>query len=68
MPLAATVFLRKKKHLTGKTYFYIHIPSKISSDSQFIFREGEKLRMAVYPGKGRIVLTRVGKGRKRKYR
>ncbi len=65
MPLTATVHLRKKKHLSGKTYLYIHIPSKISSDSQFIFREGDKLEMTVEPEKGRIVLTRVKKGKYR---
>ncbi|MEM1943082.1 MAG: hypothetical protein QXO30_02950 [Candidatus Caldarchaeum sp.] len=66
MPLVATVFLRKKRHLSGKTYFYIHVPSKISSDSQFVFREGERLKMVVLPGKGRIVLTRVKRSKKDK--
>ncbi|MEM0443983.1 MAG: hypothetical protein QXX49_07725 [Candidatus Caldarchaeum sp.] len=66
MPLVATVFLRKKRHLSGKTYFYIHVPSKISSDSQFVFREGERLKMVVLPRKGRIVLTRVKRSKKEK--
>lgn len=61
MPLEAVVHIRKKKHVTGKTYLYIHIPSKIATDSQFRFREGDKLKMIVEPEKGRITLYRVKK-------
>jgi len=52
--------------VSGKNYFYIHVPSKVSSDSQFLFREGEPLKMYVDPAKKRIILTRVSKGRVRK--
>jgi hypothetical protein len=66
MPLVATVYLRRKRHVSGKNYFYIHVPSKVSSDSQFLFREGEPLKMYVDPAKKRIILTRVSKRRARK--
>ncbi|MEM1945934.1 MAG: hypothetical protein QXH12_06575 [Candidatus Caldarchaeum sp.] len=68
MPLVATVYLRKKKHLSGKTYLYIHIPAKVSSDSQFIFREGDQLKMTVEPAKNRIILTRMKKSGRSKRR
>jgi len=66
MPLVATVYLRRKRHVSGKTYFYIHVPSKVSSDSQFLFREGEPLKMYVDPVKKQIILRRVTKRRVRK--
>ncbi|MCS7110288.1 MAG: hypothetical protein NZ956_02310 [Candidatus Caldarchaeum sp.] len=59
MPLEATVHIRKKRHVSGKTYLYIHIPSKLTTDSQFRFREGDKLKMVVEPEKGRITLYRL---------
>ncbi|MDJ0270305.1 MAG: hypothetical protein NXY59_07160 [Aigarchaeota archaeon] len=59
MPLTAIVYLRKKIHVSGKSYYYIHIPAKIGSDSQFPFKEGDKLKMVVQPGKKRIVMTRL---------
>ncbi|MEM0348719.1 MAG: hypothetical protein QXE96_00655 [Candidatus Caldarchaeum sp.] len=58
MPLEATVYIRKKRHASGKTYLYIHIPSKIASDSMFKFREGDKLKMVVDPRRGRIILLK----------
>jgi len=61
MPLTATVVLRKKKHVSGKTYFYIHIPSKVSSDTQFKFREGEVFKLIVDPSRKRIILNSLGK-------
>ncbi|MEM0440898.1 MAG: hypothetical protein QXF45_02460 [Candidatus Caldarchaeum sp.] len=59
MPLEAMVYIRKKRHVSGKTYLYIHIPSRVASDSQFRFRVGEKLRMVVEPEKGRITLQKM---------
>lgn len=61
MPLEATVYIRKKRHVTGKNYLYIHIPSRITSDSQFRFREGDKFKMVVEPEKGRITLYKLKK-------
>ena len=59
MPLSATVYLRKKVHVSGKSYYYIHIPAKIGSDSQFPFREGDKLQLIVDPRRKKIVLTKA---------
>ncbi len=66
MPLTAIVYLRKKIHVSGKSYYYIHIPAKIGSDSQFPFKEGDKLKMVVEPGKKRIVMTRLAIKRTKK--
>ena len=59
MPLSATVYLRKKVHVSGKSYYYIHIPAKIGSDSQFPFKEGDKLQLTIDPHKKKIILTKI---------
>ncbi|MEM3031607.1 MAG: hypothetical protein QW756_04080 [Nitrososphaerota archaeon] len=59
MPLHATVVLRKKTHVSGKSYFYIHIPSRIGSDSQFTFKEGDAFKMVVDPSKNRLILSKL---------
>ncbi len=61
MPLYATVILRKKTHVSGKSYYYIHIPSRVGSDSQFVFREGDVFKMIVEPAKKRLVLLKLVK-------
>ena len=61
MPLSAQVHLRKKIHISGKSYYYIHIPAKVGSDSQFPFKEGDKLEMIIDPVKKKIVLVKAGK-------
>ncbi|GBC69138.1 hypothetical protein HRbin01_00831 [archaeon HR01] len=65
MPLYARVVLRKKTHVSGRSYYYIHIPSKVGSDSQFIFREGDAFKMVVEPSKKRLVLSKIS-GREKK--
>ena len=66
MPLAAQVHLRKKIHISGKSYYYIHIPAKIGSDSQFPFKEGDKLQMVIDPVKKKIILTKITERKKGK--
>jgi len=68
MPLSAQVYLRKKIHISGKSYYYIHIPAKVGSDSQFPFKEGDKLQMVIDPSKKKIILTKVTDKRKVKVR
>ena len=45
--LQAKSYIRKKIHVSGNEYYYIHIPSKLAHDSQFPFRDGDELRIAV---------------------
>jgi hypothetical protein len=69
MPLYARVVLRKKTHVSGRSYYYIHIPSKVGSDSQFIFREGDTFKMVVEPSKKMLILSKLSvKEKKRKRR
>jgi len=46
----------RRGKITEYRRFLVHIPSKIAKDSQFPFKPGQKLIIAVDP-KGKIVLT-----------
>ena len=65
MPLSAEVHLRKKIHVSGKSYYYIHIPAKVGSDSQFPFKEGDRLEMIIDPAKKKIILVKVDRRKAR---
>ena len=65
MPLSAEVYLRKKIHVSGKSYYYIHIPAKVGSDSQFPFKEGDRLEMIIDPAKKKIILVKVDRRKAR---
>lgn len=66
--LQARGFLRKKTHVSGNEYYYIHIPAKLARDSQFPFKDGDELRIAVDTFRNRMIVEKVGvsrEGRKR---
>jgi len=64
MILKSEAYLRRKVHISGNKYYYIHVPAKISSDSQFPFREGDAFRMLIDTRKRRMTLLKIA-GRKR---
>ena len=63
--LQARSYLRKKVHVSGNEYYYIHIPSKLAHDSQFPFREGDELRIAVDTSKNRIIIEKMDSRKKK---
>ncbi len=66
--LKAKSHLRKKVHVSGNEYYYIHIPSKVAHDSQFPFREGDELMISVDVSSSRIIVQKIGNGSERKSR
>ncbi|MEM1583917.1 MAG: hypothetical protein QXF28_02235 [Nitrososphaerota archaeon] len=64
--LQARSSLRKKIHVSGNEYYYIHIPSKLAHDSQFPFKEGDELRIAVDTSRRRMIIEKVNNRRKQK--
>lgn len=57
--LTARGHLRKKVHVSGNEYFYIHIPSRLMHDSQFPFREGDELIISVDVSSSRIIIEKA---------
>lgn len=57
--LKAKSYLRKKIHVSGNEYFYIHIPARLANDSQFPFREGDELDISVDVNKSRMIIEKV---------
>lgn len=66
--LQARSHLRKKTHVSGNEYYYIHIPAKLAHDSQFPFKEGDELKIAVDIARSRMIIEKVEKKRKGKLR
>ncbi len=66
--LKAKSYLRKKIHVSGNEYFYIHIPARLAHDSQFPFKEGDELNISVDINKSRMIIEKVKRkhGRRRK--
>ncbi|MCF3652572.1 MAG: hypothetical protein L2C94_000100 [Aigarchaeota archaeon] len=60
--LTARGHLRKKVHVSGNEYFYIHIPSKLAHDSQFPFSEGDELIISVDVKSSRIIIEKANDG------
>lgn len=60
--LTARGHLRRKVHVSGNEYFYIHIPSKLAHDSQFPFNEGDELIISVDASSSRIIIERADDG------
>ncbi|MEM1769527.1 MAG: hypothetical protein QXT92_02640 [Nitrososphaerota archaeon] len=64
--MQARSFLRKKIHVSGNEYYYIHIPAKLAHDSQFPFKDGDELRIIVDTSKKRMIIEKTGySGRKK---
>lgn len=57
--LQARSFLRKKIHVSGNEYYYIHIPAKLAHDSQFPFKDGDELRIAVDTFRSRMIVEKI---------
>jgi len=66
--LRAKSHLRKKVHVSGNEYYYIHIPSKIAHDSQFPFSEGDELMISVDVSSLRMIVQKIEDGSGRKSR
>jgi len=68
--LRARSHLRKKTHVSGNEYYYIHIPAKLAHDSQFPFKEGDELAISVDVNNSRMIIEKVSrrsvKGRRRR--
>ena len=68
--LRARSHLRKKIHVSGNEYYYIHIPAKLAHDSQFPFKEGDELAISVDVNNSRMIIEKVSKrsvrGRRRR--
>ena len=68
--LRARSHLRKKTHVSGNEYYYIHIPAKLAHDSQFPFREGDELAISVDVNNSRMIIEKVSRrsarGRRRR--
>ncbi|MCS7125545.1 MAG: hypothetical protein NZ929_01340 [Aigarchaeota archaeon] len=64
--LQARSFLRKKIHVSGNEYYYIHIPAKLAHDSQFPFKDGDELRIAVDTFRSRIIVEKMNNKVKKK--
>ncbi|MEM2187726.1 MAG: hypothetical protein QXG35_00195 [Nitrososphaerota archaeon] len=60
--LTARGHLRKKVHVSGNVYFYIHIPSKLTHDSQFPFSDGDELIISVDAASSRIIIEKANNG------
>ena len=59
--LKAKSHLRKKIHVSGNEYYYIHIPAKLAHDSQFPFKEGDELAISVDVNNSRMIIEKVWK-------
>ncbi len=66
--LRAKSHLRKKVHVSGNEYYYIHIPSKIAHDSQFPFSEGDELMISVDVSSLKMIVQKIEDGSGRKSR
>jgi len=64
--LQAKSYIRKKIHVSGNEYYYIHIPSKLAHDSQFPFRDGDELRIAVDVSRNRMIIEKINGKKKQK--
>ncbi|MCD6260189.1 MAG: hypothetical protein J7J28_00125 [Thaumarchaeota archaeon] len=68
--LRARSHLRKKTHVSGNEYYYIHIPAKLAHDSQFPFKEGDELAISVDVNNSRMIIEKVSRrsvrGRRRR--
>ena len=68
--LKARSHLRKKTHVSGNEYYYIHIPAKLAHDSQFPFKEGDELAISVDVNNSRMIIEKVSRrsvrGRRRR--
>jgi len=68
--LRARSHLRKKIHVSGNEYYYIHIPAKLAHDSQFPFKEGDELAISVDVNNSRMIIEKVSRrsvrGRRRR--
>jgi len=64
--LQARSYIRKKIHVSGNEYYYIHIPSKLAHDSQFPFRDGDELRIAVDVSRNRMIIEKINGKKKQK--
>jgi len=63
--LKAKSHLRKKVHVSGNEYYYIHIPAKLAHDSQFPFKEGDELTIYVDANSSKMIIQKVEKKRSR---
>ncbi|OYT67866.1 MAG: hypothetical protein B6U65_01575 [Candidatus Wolframiiraptor sp. EX4484-121] len=59
--LRARSHLRKKIHVSGNEYYYIHIPAKLAHDSQFPFKEGDELAISVDVNNSRMIVEKVSR-------
>lgn len=64
--LQARSYLRKKIHVSGNEYYYIHVPSKLAHDSQFPFKEGDELRISVDTSRNRMIIEKINNRKKQK--
>ena len=68
--MRARSHLRKKTHVSGNEYYYIHIPAKLAHDSQFPFKEGDELAISVDVNNSRMIIEKVSRrsvrGRRRR--
>lgn len=60
--LIARGHLRKKVHVSGHEYFYIHIPSRLTHDSQFPFSDGDELIISVDVNSSRMIIEKANDG------
>ncbi len=63
--LQARSYLRKKIHVSGNEYYYIHVPAKLAHDSQFPFKEGDELRIAVDTTRNRMIIEKMNNKKKK---
>lgn len=66
--LRAKSHLRKKVHVSGNEYYYIHIPSKLAHDSQFPFSEGDELIISVDVGSSRMIIQKIAGRNEKKHK
>lgn len=59
--LRARSHLRKKAHVSGNEYYYIHIPAKLAHDSQFPFKEGDELAISIDVDSSKIIIQKINK-------
>lgn len=59
-------FLRKKIHVSGNEYYYIHIPARLAHDSQFPFRDGDELLIAVDASRRRLIVEKMNNKKRQK--
>ncbi|RLG05591.1 MAG: hypothetical protein DRN65_06765 [Thaumarchaeota archaeon] len=59
--LRARSHLRKKVHVSGNEYYYIHIPAKLAHDSQFPFREGDELAISIDVNSSKMIIQKLNK-------